>query len=302
MNLSYCLDIACASCSGYMFHNTTKLGWHLFSCTHSPVVNITLAIFIKASVGRIPGMSEKQQGKVWPEEGDPSGEISGHLDPGGGETQTTGPLGHEENTEFVLNVMESIRRFEQRMMCTDYHVKKIEFLSVYRLDYMRARVEPTSPGKTQDSRYRPVFVSLLTLSTLMIQGTLVLLCFSLDDINLETMPIHKIVQQKETRSSRSRQERLWSPRVTERIISVYSSLFQLPSLMRCRWSECSGVPRKTKSRSIAFADFHGVNNSILANFKLPTDATESELESDGHNFPLAAVSRELAPAHHRCMR
>lgn len=69
-------------------------------------------------------MSEKQQGKVWPEEGEPSGEISGHLDPGGGETQTMGPLGHGENTEFVLNVMESIRRFEQRMMCTDYHVKK----------------------------------------------------------------------------------------------------------------------------------------------------------------------------------
>lgn len=167
-----------------------------------------------------------------------------------GRSQTTGPLNHGENDNFASNVMESIRRFEQRIICTDYQIEKVILIGEYGLDSMGARVEATFPWKTQDSLYRPLIFSLLILRTLIMQGVLVSFYFSLGYFNLETMSIHKKVNRKRMKAARGVTRGSEILRVTERIILVDSSLFQVPSLMRpnCQRSKYSGMPGKTKAK------------------------------------------------------
>ena len=131
----------------------TPLPMQSFPCNPC---NITFLVHIhhhllKSQVVGCPACLINRKRRVWPEERGPCGKNCAPLGLGEGRSQTTGPLGHGENTKFALNMMESIRRFEQRMICTDYQIEKVILASEYGLDSMGSKVEPTFPRKTRFS-------------------------------------------------------------------------------------------------------------------------------------------------------
>ena len=81
-----------------------------------------------------PACLRNSKRRVWPQERGPSGENCAPWGLGEGRSQTVGPLGHGENAEFALNTMESIRRPEQRMICTDYQMERVVLAGEYGLD------------------------------------------------------------------------------------------------------------------------------------------------------------------------